>query len=79
MIQILSILGFLLCFGAYVLAQRNTITVNSWEYNWMTAVGSLFLLINSLAAHSIGLSLIQIGFAGVAIHKIVTQKLYPKT
>lgn len=77
MLQILSLIGFVLCFGSYLLNQQKKLTVDTWQYNWMTIIGCTCLLITAIALHSIGLILIQLAYGVVAGIKIVKLRLVP--
>ena len=77
MIIILSLIGFVLCFGAYFMNQKHKWHVDSWQFNYATVLGCACLLYNSLVVRSVGLSLMQIMYGGIAAQKIVTLRLSP--
>jgi hypothetical protein len=77
MIVILSLIGFVLCFGAYLMNQYKWWTVDSWQFNYATLIGCACLLVNSLIVRSVGLSLMQIAYGGIALQKIRTLQLIP--
>ena len=52
-------------------------TVDSWQFNYATVVGCACLLVNSLMVRSVGLSLMQIMYGGIAAQKIIALRLSP--
>lgn len=77
MIIALSLVGFVLCFGSYLMNQKHIWNVDSWQFNYATVVGCVCLLINSLMVRSVGLSLMQIMYGGIALQKIWMLRLKP--